>query len=87
MSTRATPYPDDAPAGLEREVRTSGGTPEVVATSVGRPDPAASRSATLSRFRVAPADFGLRDGLRLDVVEGLLDHVEGPRRRVTIVGG
>lgn len=34
-----------------------------------------------TRFKVKPFSLGLREGLRLDNIEGLLDQIEGPFRR------
>ena len=33
------------------------------------------------RFAIEPRDMGLRPGLDLDDIQGLLDHIDGPERR------
>jgi hypothetical protein len=70
---------DDVNAKIQREVRRSGRSFKAVVNEALRKgldsptEPAA--------FRVTPFDMGLRPGIDIDDIEGLLDQLDGPMRR------
>ncbi|MDQ3554648.1 MAG: DUF2191 domain-containing protein [Chloroflexota bacterium] len=51
---------------------------EAIRVGLDRREHQASRGAS---FRVEPLDLGLRPGIELDDIEGLLDQLEGKHRR------
>jgi Ribbon-helix-helix protein, copG family len=79
MSERTTlTLEDDVAARLREEVRRQGRPLKAVvnealraglATATGSPDAA-------SPFRLEPRDLGLRPGIDLDDIQGLLDHLD-----------
>jgi hypothetical protein len=81
MSRRTTlTLEDDVAERLHEESRRTGKTfkdvvNETLRAGLGR------RSSTLPPFRVEARPMGLRPGFDLDDIEGLLDRLEGPRRR------
>jgi len=72
---------DDVAAGLRREVRRSGRAFRAVVNESLRAGLAARARREREPFKIEPTDMGLRSGLDLDDVEGLLDLVEGRDRR------
>ncbi len=51
---------------------------EAIRVGLDRREHQAGRGAS---FKVEPLDLGLRPGIELDDIEGLLDRLEGPHRR------
>lgn len=72
---------DDVAAGLRREVRRSGRAFRAIVNESLRAGLAAQARRTPEPYRIETFDLGLRAGLDLDDVEGLLDLVEGTDRR------
>jgi len=73
---------DDVVASLREEARRTGRPFKTVvndAIRAGLDQRAAPLAAT--SFRVRARDLGLRPGVDLDDIEGLLDRLEGPARR------
>jgi len=82
VSTRTTlTLDDDVASGLEREVRRTGRPFRTVVNDVLRAGLERERLRARAPFVVEPAERGLRAGLSIDHVSGLLDAVEGPRAR------
>ena len=80
MSTRTTlTLDDDVADRLAREARRSGRPYRVVVNEAirrGLDAPAANEP-----FQIRASDLGLRPGIDLDDIEGLLDRLDGPLRR------
>jgi hypothetical protein len=72
---------DDVAAGLRREVRRSGHPFRTVVNDSIRAGLAARAKRVPKPFELETFDLGLRPGLDLDDIEGLLDLIEGPNRR------
>jgi hypothetical protein len=72
---------DDVAAGLDREVRRSGRPLRAIVNEALRVGLERRRDLQAPPFRIQPITLGLRDGLGIDDIEGLLDQVEGPERR------
>lgn len=78
MPTRTTlTLDDDVAAGLQREVRRTGRPLKALVNEALRTGLERERRQPLEPFRVEAADLGVREGLDLDDVEGLIDQVEG----------
>lgn len=71
---------DDVADRLAREARDTGRPYRVVVNAALRRGLAAPASDA-APFRVEPREMGLRTGIDLDDVEGLLDRLDGPTRR------
>ena len=71
---------DDVMARVTREVRRSGKSLKVVVNDALRRglDPAAI--AAPPTFRVRAAAMGVRPGMEIDDIQGLLDRLDGPRQ-------
>lgn len=72
---------DDVAAGLRREVRRTGRPFRSVVNESIRAGLAAQAKRVPTPFELETFDLGLRPGLDLDDIEGLLDVIEGPHRR------
>jgi hypothetical protein len=72
---------DDVAADVQREARRSGRSVKAVVNSAIRAGLDRQARGPREPFRVKPFDMGLRPGLNLDDIEGLLDLIEGPHRR------
>lgn len=72
---------DDVTAEIQREVRRSGRSFKAVVNDALRAGLASAGRREREPFLVIPFDMGLRPGLDLDDIEGLLDQIEGPDRR------
>jgi hypothetical protein len=72
---------DDVMARVTREVHRSGKSLKVVVNDAIRRglDPAAI--AAQPPFRVQPSAMGVRPGMEIDDIQGLLDRLDGPQRR------
>ena len=80
MSTRTTlTLEDDVTAEIQREVRRSGRSFKAVVNDAIRHG--LERPSDPTPFRVTPYDMGLRPGIEIDDIEGLLDRLDGPTRR------
>lgn len=71
---------DDVAAGLQREMRRTGRPFKALVNEALRTGLERKRGRPPERFRVEAVDLGAREGVDLDDVEGLLDHVEGVER-------
>jgi len=71
---------DDVAAGLKQAVRKSGRPFRSVVNDALRAGLASPERST-EPFRVRARAMGLRPGVDLDDIEGLLDILEGPERR------
>ncbi|HVA87836.1 MAG TPA: hypothetical protein VNF73_16140 [Candidatus Saccharimonadales bacterium] len=81
MSTRTTlALDEDVAARLQQEVHRSGRPFKVVVNEALRAGLDAPRVSE-PPFRIEAFDLGLRRGIDLDDIEGLLDRLEGPNRR------
>jgi predicted transcriptional regulator len=81
VSTRTTlTLDDDVAARLRSEARRRGVPYRTVVNEAIRAGLAA-RGRELEPFTVAARPMGLRPGLDLDDIEGLLDLIDGPGRR------
>lgn len=74
---------EDVVDRLRREARRTGRpfktiVNEALRVGLERRERQACRGAS---FKVEPMDLGLKPGIELDDIEGLLDQLEGPRRR------
>jgi hypothetical protein len=71
---------DDVASSLQEEARRRGRPFRQVVNDAIRAglDPSARQGR---RLRVRPRDLGLRDGIELDDITGLLEAVEGPEHR------
>lgn len=82
VSTRTTlTLDDDVAAGLQREVRRRGVALRTVVNEAIRAGLEAQASKVAVPFKVKAQPMGLRPGIDLDDIEGLLDLMEGPWRR------
>ena len=72
---------DDVMSDVQREVRNSGRSFKAVINDAIRAGMVRGTEPPRQPFRVNAVDMGLRPGFDLDDIEGLLDHLEGPRRR------
>lgn len=80
MSTRTTlTLDDDVADRLAREARRTGQTYRAVVNAALRRGLEAP--AVIEPFRVRASPMGLRPGMDLDDIEGLLDRLDGPLRR------
>ena len=70
---------DDVADRLAREARRTGQTYRAVVNSALRRGLEAP--AAIEPFRVRASPMGLRPGMDLDDIEGLLDRLDGPLRR------
>ena len=83
MSERTTlTLEDDVVAKLREEARRTGRPFKVVVNEAIR-DGLSQRAARVATeaFQIRARDLGLRPGVDLDDIEGLLDRLEGPARR------
>lgn len=64
---------------LHEEARRTGKPFKAVVNEAIRAGLVSGAQRRLPPFRVVARDLGLRDGMDLDDVEGLLERVEGPR--------
>ena len=71
---------DDVAAGLEHEVRRTGRPLRAVVNEALRTGLERRRREPVKPFRVEATDLGVRDGVDLDDVEGLIDRLEGADR-------
>jgi hypothetical protein len=77
MPTRMTLTPeDDVVARLERELRRTGRPLRVLVNDVLRSGLERTSREPLKPFKVEAIDLGVRDGIDLDDVQGLLDRIE-----------
>ncbi|HWP61939.1 MAG TPA: ribbon-helix-helix protein, CopG family [Candidatus Binatia bacterium] len=82
MPTRTTlTLDDDVAAALQREVRRSGRPLKVVVNDALRVGLERRAGASAEPFRVEAHDLGLREGIELDHVAGLLERIEGVEHR------
>ena len=82
MTTRTTlTLDDDVASAIGREVRRSGRPVKAVVNEALRAGLERREKAPRERFRVEPFDLGLREGVELDDVSGLLERTEGPEHR------
>ena len=82
MSVRTTlTLDDDVAAGIRREARRTGRPVKVVVNDALRAGLEHRARPALAPFHVQASDMGLREGIEIDDVAGLLDRVEGPERR------
>ncbi|MEK6720002.1 MAG: ribbon-helix-helix protein, CopG family [Chloroflexota bacterium] len=82
MSTRTTlTLDDDVAVGIEREVRRTGRPMKAVVNDALRAGLERGGRSVVSPFRVEAADLGLREGLEIDDISGLLERIEGSRHR------
>jgi len=82
VSTRTTlTLDEDVAAGLAREMRRTGRPFRSVVNDVLRAGLERERLRARAPFVVQPTARGLRAGMSVDHVSGLLDAVEGPRAR------
>lgn len=82
VSTRTTlTLDDDVAVGIEREVRRSGRPMKVVVNDALRAGLERGNHKAAPPFRVEAADLGLREGLEIDDIGGLLERIEGSRHR------
>lgn len=82
MSTRTTlTLDDDVAVGIEREVRRTGRPIKVVVNDALRAGLQRRHATPPPTFAVEAADLGLRPGIDLDDIEGLLERLEGSMRR------
>jgi hypothetical protein len=72
---------DDVAAGLEREVRRTGRSFRAVVNEALRVGLEHGQRVAPAPYVVEPADLGLRTGLELDHVSGVLEALEGARHR------
>jgi hypothetical protein len=72
---------EDVAAGLEREVHRTGRSFRAVVNDAIRAGLEQVPRVKPAPFVVEPTDLGLRTGVELDHVAGLLDAIEGPRHR------
>lgn len=81
MPTRTTlTLDDDVAAGLEHEMRRTGRPLKALVNEALRTGLERKRRQPMEPFRVEAVDLGVRDGVDLDDVEGLIDQVEGVDR-------
>ena len=82
MPTRTTlTLDDDVADGIRKEVRRSGRPFRTIVNDALRAGLDARSRPAVKPYRMKTFDLGLRPGLDLDDIEGLLDRVEGPDRR------
>jgi len=72
---------DDVAAEIEREARRSGRPVRAVVNDALRAGLEHRARRAPEPFRVEATDLGLRDGIELDDIAGLLERIEGPERR------
>jgi hypothetical protein len=72
---------DDVAAGLELAARRTGRPFRAVVNEALRVGLERGEATPAEPFRVAARPLGLRAGLELDDIEGLLDRLDGPQRR------
>ncbi len=72
---------DDVVSGIEREVRRSGRSMKAVVNDALRAGLERAGTADAPRFRVEAADLGLRAGIDIDDIAGLLERIEGADHR------
>lgn len=72
---------DDVAAGIQREARESGRPVRAIVNDAIRTGLERRARRPSEPFRVAAADLGLRDGIELDDIAGLLERIEGSTRR------
>jgi hypothetical protein len=73
---------DDVAAKLKSEMQHQGSTFKETVNHFLRRGLEAPRPEALARpFRVEPRSLGLRPGVQLDDISGLLDALDGPARR------
>ena len=72
---------DDVAAGLQREVRRSGRPLRNVVNDTIRAGLDARPEPSPEPFRIRAVELGLREGLDVDDIAGLLDQIEGPAHR------
>jgi hypothetical protein len=77
MPTRTTlTLDDDVVARLKRELRRTGRPLHVLVNDVLRSGLEQTSREPLKPFKVEAIDLGVRDGIDLDDVQGLLDRIE-----------
>jgi len=80
VSTRTTlTLEDDVAAEIQREVRRTGRSIKAVVNDALRQG--LEQPSNPAPFRVTPYDLGMRPGVEIDDIEGLLDRLDGPTRR------
>lgn len=72
---------DDVAAALQREVRRTGRPLRSIVNDALRAGLEQRAKAPAEPFRVEAFDLGLREGLEIDDIAGLLEQVEGAERR------
>jgi hypothetical protein len=72
---------DDVATGLQREVRRSGRPLRSVVNDTIRAGLDARSESPGVPFQVRAGELGLREGLDVDDIAGLLDQIEGPTHR------
>ena len=82
VSTRTTlTLDDDVAVGIDREVRRTGRPIRVVVNDALRVGLERRGGSIVPPFSVDAADLGLREGLAIDDIAGLLDRIEGGSHR------
>jgi hypothetical protein len=72
---------DDVMDQIERETRRTGRAFKAIVNDALRVGLLRTADATSPRFRVEARDMGVRPGVDLDDIEGMLDRLDGPDRR------
>ena len=72
---------DDVAAGIRREARRTGRPVKIVVNDALRAGLEHRAGLVAAPFHVQASAMGLREGIEIDDVAGLLDRVEGPERR------
>lgn len=82
VSTRTTlTLDDDVAGGIESEVRRTGRSMRVVVNDALRAGLERATTSSVQPFRVEASDLGLRAGIDLDDIAGLLERIEGTDHR------
>lgn len=82
MSRRTTlTLEDDVAERLQEQSRRTGKSFKDVVNETLRKGMAGRPDTPLPPFKVRARDMGLKPGIDLDDIEGLLDRIEGPLRR------
>ncbi len=82
VSTRTTlTLDDDVAVGIDREVRRTGRSMRVVVNDALRAGLEPRGGPMAPPFRVEADDLGLRQGIEVDDIAGLLERIEGSSHR------